>query len=83
MDGERMNKPARARGSRIYGPPLRRHRLPWQEEEEDLFTPDEQDEGMEDPGSSEIRSPPRTRGWAGCQRNGLGAREEARAASPD
>ncbi|MCP3663131.1 MAG: hypothetical protein GY696_11655 [Gammaproteobacteria bacterium] len=100
-----MNKPARARqpprGSRIDGPPLTPHRQPWQEAEDDLLAPDEQDEGMEedpgdqddhillgpnqgplkglpeeddvemedqDPGPPEIRSPPRTRGWAGCQR---------------
>ncbi|MCP3662774.1 MAG: hypothetical protein GY696_09795 [Gammaproteobacteria bacterium] len=52
MDGEWMNKLARARqpprGSRIDGPPLRCCRQPWQEEEEDLFAPDQQDEGMEE-----------------------------------
>ncbi|MCP3663592.1 MAG: hypothetical protein GY696_14060 [Gammaproteobacteria bacterium] len=37
----------------------------------------------QDPGPPEIRSPPRTRGWAGRQRNGQGAGEEARSESPD
>ena len=118
MDGERMNRPARVRppprGSRIAGPPLRRRRPSWQEEE-DLFAP-EQEEGMEedqgdldnrllpvpdqepleglpaeedidmedqDPVLPEVRSPPRTRGWVGRQRNDLRTEDEAGIASPD
>ncbi|MCP3665607.1 MAG: hypothetical protein GY696_24435 [Gammaproteobacteria bacterium] len=53
-----MNKPARTRqpprGSRIDGPPLRSHSQPWQETEDDLLAPDEQDEWMEeDPGDQD------------------------------
>ncbi len=114
MDGEWMNKPART--SRIDGLPIRSRSQPWQETEDDLLAPNEQDEWMEedpgdqdvhiligpdqgplegppgeddvemedqDPGPPEIRSPRRTRGWTGRQRNGQVAGEEARSESPD
>ncbi|MCP3668716.1 MAG: hypothetical protein GY696_40580 [Gammaproteobacteria bacterium] len=61
------------------------HLLPEPDQEPLEGLPEEEDVDMEDqdPGSPEIRSPPRTRGWAGRQRNGLRTEDEARAASPD